>query len=188
MGWMLACVILAGTTVFGAGGSDFEVRLSERAIGKVVRGIFPLRHETRLAAPGADRVAIGWKVTLSDPVVRIDPAGVRLNAKMRVSSGRQEAGGPARFLLRPRYDRSAGGLRFEMVDSEVDLEMRGVRLGTFDLSWVAQDLFVPLSYRVEGGNGPIRVDVVPEVAVRRGEILMRGRIDVRRRIPSRGRE
>jgi hypothetical protein len=182
MGWAAALlVVLSANGADAASRPDFELRVRQQAVERLVRAVFPMDHELGIPPLG---VSMGV-VTLSDPRVRIESHGVILRTRMTARSGRAEAVGPARFVFRPRYDPERRGLCFDLIESEADLAMGGRRLGTLDLSWVASALFIPTGQWIQSETGPLWLEFTPEARLRPGEIILYGRIRVKKGRPAR---
>lgn len=175
MGWAAALLICVAFRPAAEARPDLEIRVQERAVETVTRAIFPLRHEIGIPAMGLAMAT----VTLRNPRVRIDTAGVHVRTEMTVRSAAAQAVGPATFLFRPRYDARRQGLMFDLVQSRADLNAGGRRLGAVDLSWVSSEMFFPTGQWIDGGNGPVWIDLAPEVRLRPGEIIIYGRLRAR---------
>ena len=176
MGCAAALLVCAAVCPAADARPDVEIRVQERAVETMARALFPLRHEIGLPALGLSMAT----VTLSDPRVRVDGSGIQMRAQMAVQSGAAEISGPAEFLFRPRYDPRRRGLVFDLVESRADLNTRATRLGSVDLSWVTSELFLPTGQWIDSESGPVWIDLAPEVRLRRGEIIIYGRLQARR--------
>ena len=176
MGWAAAILLVIVCAPASAAGRDVELRIGEKAAQALVSGMFPLRHEARLAGG----ISLGLTLHLTNPRLTIRPDGIVVTATLTLTGAGRRASGPARFVLVPRYDARERILHFDVTESRADLRSGNLALEQVDLSWIATDLFIPLAQWVDGGTGPSHVSLVPTVRLNPGEMVLRGRVEVRK--------